>query len=241
MAVKNYWLAIVTGFLICVNSAILPAQAEEVVEINSVKAVVTGPTTALAGTPVILDAVASKADMVRWVLPPRLDINVDKCDSRLFFVPAEEGQISFILVAVRFNPNITVDAVVHTVTVRLDGEDDDDRPTLPVPIPVLADFVEKTARELNDRNTAKNLADNLEKALVHIKTSSTLAVAKAVTRIAVEGALSQRRGDSSRVDWLNGWRRPVDAKIQEINPDNIASYAACIEQVIIGLRSSISN
>lgn len=206
------------------------------VEPKLVSAVITGPHEASVSEPVILDASSSTADIVRWVYPKELKPDIDKCGTRLLFVPQEQGKVTFSLVAIKFVPTIEVSLATHDIVVGSPGGEI----PAPVPVPGLVSFVAETTAELNDEPTVKSLINHLEKAVAHIKTSNNLDVAKAVLRLAVEVALSERKGDSTRVDWLNGWRRPVDAKIQEINPGNVVSYASCIEQVITGLRSTIS-
>ena len=52
---------------------------------------------------------------------------------------------------------------------------------------------------------------------------------------AIESALAKRRGASVNVNWLDGWRRPVNEKLKEINAADLPTYRAAMRAVAVGL------
>ena len=95
----------------------------------------------------------------------------------------------------------------------------------------LAKLSADLARQIDDRPTQVALAKTLAVRLW----ATDLETAKSEVQSRIKEVLLAREGDSLQKDWLNGWRRPVQAEIAKIDELTFAAYELAIKQVAMGL------
>ena len=89
------------------------------------------------------------------------------------------------------------------------------------------------ARRLDDEPTQTAIASNLIDA--EVSSAEDFAAAKLLSQNAIETALSARTGPSKYKDWLNGWRRPIQAEMKRLEIDTLEEYSPAIDSVVQGL------
>jgi hypothetical protein len=222
-----------------------------------VRAIIDGPATGNPGDLIVLNGMNSVGDGHRWVIPEGLQTLA--CGTagpgQLAFASGRAGSYTFGLIVA--DKQAEIDYVTHTV--KIGGSlpqpppTDPDQPDLPIPdpepeqptpVPGL-EQIEKLSREsaarLADADTAKGLADAImatERAIDAMCKSGQcpgLAATKAMMVAAIERRLSERRGRSLSVNWLDGWRKPINEAINRLNAVDVPSYRAIMRAVAVGL------
>lgn len=127
-----------------------------------------------------------------------------------------------------------------------DPPDDPTDPPEPVPVPVL-DGLRKLSAEsaarLNDSPTAKALAAAIRSTDAELEAMCArgqcpgLPAAKSAMVAAIEQTLLLRPGKSRMVNWLDGWRVPINQRLSEINAVDVPTYRAAMRAVAEGLSS----
>lgn len=117
-------------------------------------------------------------------------------------------------------------------------------PIDPVPVPVLEGLTKlsaESAARLNDSPTAKALAAAIRSTDAELEAMCSrgqcpgLNAAKAAMVAAIERTLLLRGDASRRVNWLDGWRVPINQRLQDINPADVPTYRAAMRAVATGL------
>lgn len=222
---------------ICLMCACLPAFAE-------VKAVIEGPETAKPGDLVVLSGKASIGDGVLWVSPE--GVQTLTCSEReLAFAVGTPGRYRFGLIVADTEANI--EYTTHTVVIGTPQPGPDPKPD-PQPTPgeydSLREMSLQNARRLADADTARGLADAIRKAEAEVgamcarNQCPTLPGAKAYVVQAIEAQLARRAGPSLRVDWLNGWRRPMDQSFSSVTVATVEQYRAAMRAIATGLEQA---
>jgi len=213
------------------------------------KAQIDGPETQQAGNLVVLNSVASISDALEWVIPDSLAGRYIRTGEQLAFSVRESGTFTFHLVAVTVDEtnSADIDVATHTVTIT-DGfgdpcpdpgqpptdPDEPEQPDQPEPdFDGLRKLSADAAGRLNDPKTAKQLVSVLR----GIKLAE-LPVMRATVRGGIEAVLLGRDAESQQKDWLEEWRKPVDAAIEVETPEQ---YLAALKAIAAGLDESPSN
>lgn len=89
------------------------------------------------------------------------------------------------------------------------------------------------AGNVDDQPTRMALADALGADL-----EGDLTAMKATVQTAVEDVLLERRGESLKKDWLNGWRRPLSQEMVRLEVQTDDQYREAIRQIVVGLRKT---
>lgn len=217
-------------------------------------AIIDGPKTGRVGDLIVLDGSQSVGDGFRWIVPEGLQtLNCGQGGpGQLAFASGKAAAYTFTLIAA--DKEASIDYVTHTVTITgglqptptPDPEPDPvpDDPT-PTPVPVL-EQLEKLSREsaarLADEVTAKGLADAILATDAQIESMCAsgqcpgLSAAKQMMVVAIERRLLAREGASRNVNWLDGWRKPINEAISRLNAVDVPSYRAVMRAVASGLR-----
>ena len=110
-------------------------------------------------------------------------------------------------------------------------------PTPDVPVSAIAERAAALADAVNDPATRKDLADTL--AGLDLSAATSYPEAAATVNRAIEGpggVLARRRGVSLKRDWLDGFRRPMQAAVIEAGAAGLPEYLTAIEAIVEGLR-----
>lgn len=215
---------------------------------GDVSAVINGPKEARVGDLVVLSGRDSVGDNVKWVQPQRIQTLLCGDGLDLAFATGTPGTYSFILIVA--DKEADIDYVQHTVVVRGGVTDPDPDPNPdpdpdPTPPPPSLDELRKISQEaagrLNDSETSTGLAAAIRMAVDSLESRCDagqcpgLDECKRVMVGAIEARLLLRKGASRSVDWLNGWRVPVNAKMKEINAADVPTYLTAMRAVALGL------
>ncbi len=212
-----------------------------------VKAVITGPAQGNPGDLVVLDGGQSTGDGHRWIIPEGLQTLA--CGTvgpgQVAFASGKAGTYTFGLIVA--DKEAAIDYVTHTVTIKgsLPQPDPDPIPDPePTPVPELKQIETlsmESAAKLADATTAKAI----QAAIVGVEKEIDLMcsrgqcpgleTAKAMMVAAIESTLNARSRTSLKVNWLDGWRRPVDAAIKRLNAADVPAYRAIMRAVAAGL------
>lgn len=203
-----------------------------------VKAVIDGPETAAAGDLVVLSAEAAIGDGLKW-LPPAGIQTLTCAERELAFAIGRPGKYVFGLIVA--DTTAAIDYVEHVVTI---GGQVDEPPEEPTPgrFDALLRLSAERSAALGDPVTATRLSAAIAAAAEGIRQlcdagqCPTMAKAKAMAVDEIEATLATRTGDALRVDWLNGWRRQINAALLQLNLVDVKNYAAALTAVSIGLR-----
>jgi hypothetical protein len=200
----------------------------------------------------------SIGDGHRWVIPDGLQTLA--CGTagpgQLAFASGRAGSYTFGLIVA--DKEAAIDYVTHTV--KIGGSlpqpppTDPDQPDLPIPDPDEPDQptpvpgleqIEKLSMEkaaaLVDSTTAKGLADaimNTDRAIEQMCAGGQCPGLPAVKQLmvaAIEQRLNARRGASLNVNWLDGWRKPINEAINKLNAVDVPAYRAIMRAVAVGL------
>lgn len=108
----------------------------------------------------------------------------------------------------------------------------------------LARISREAASKLNDPSTALALAAAINETATSIDQQCQsgqcpgLAQCKAMMVTAIEGRLLMRTGSSLNVDWLNGWRVPINNALKSLNTSDVPTYLASMRSVASGLKAN---
>lgn len=210
-------------------------------------ATIKGPTEGRQGDLIVLDGAESVGDGFRWISPE--GIQTLNCGNggpgQLAFASGKAAKFTFTLIAADKEANI--DFVTHTVTIGTPAPvPDPNPPDDPTPVPsldALRDLAKERAMGLSDKETAKGLAqailavDAKAEELCSTGQCPGLAQLKAMMVAAIEQRLQQRKGSSLLVNWLDGWRKPVNDAIVKLNIVDVPTYRAAMRAVAVGLDS----
>lgn len=209
----------------------LPAWAQP-------KAVIEGPAEADPGDLVVLRGTESTGDGFRWVMPEGLGY-LQCSPLEIGFASGTPGQYTFWLIAA--DTEAAIDYTQHTVTIGEPPPDDPGQPGDPPPddpAPAPPQGIEQLSRQqaeaLNDPRTSAALSAAINGALVELEGMCRrgqcpgLATAKSVMVSTVQRTLARRQGASQLVNWLDGWRVPMNAALEPIQmvPDYLAAMRA---------------
>jgi hypothetical protein len=226
-----------------------------------VKAVIDGPSTGNPGDLIVLNGVNSIGDGHRWVIPEGLQTLA--CGTagpgQLAFASGRAGSYTFGLIVA--DKEAAIDYVTHTVKIGgslpqppptdpdqpdlpIPDPDEPDEPDQPTPVPGL-EQIEKLSMEkaasLADSTTAKSIAQGILEVDRQIEVMCSrgqcpgLASVKQMMVATIEGRLLGRRGASLNVNWLDGWRKPINEAINKLNAVDVPSYRAIMRAVAVGL------
>jgi hypothetical protein len=213
-----------------------------------VKAVIDGPKQSSPGDLIVLDGSKSVGDGHQWVIPE--GIQTLACGSagpgQLAFASGKAGTYTFALIVA--DKEAAIDYSTHTVTISgslPDPKPDPDQPG-PTPVPELDQLKKlsmETAARLADTVTAKSIGNAILAVEAQIDLMCNrgqrpgLDTAKAMMVSAIENTLNARPRTSLKVNWLDGWRKPIDAEIKRLNPKDVPAYRATMRAVAAGLNS----
>lgn len=230
--------------LIFVALLCVPSLAE-------VNAVIDGPETGNPGDLIVLDGGQSTGDGHRWIIPEGLQTLA--CGSagpgQLAFASGTAGAYTFGLIVA--DKEASIDYVTHTVTIAgslpvpdPDPTPDPDPDPTPTPVPEL-EQIEKLSAEsaarLADSTTAKSIAEAITLVETEIDAMCSrgqcpgLDATKSMMVAAIERKLLERRGASRSVNWLDGWRKPINEAISRLQITDVPTYRAVMRAVAAGL------
>lgn len=238
----RYWLAIVLSL------SFGPWAIAEV------SAVIDGPTEGRTGDLVVLSGEQSVGDGYRWIPPPGLQtLECQGAARQIAFASGRSGQFTFTLVLADTEANIAY--ATHTVAISSSGEQpapgpDPDPGPEPDPEPEPGNYEGirrlsmESAEALADRATAQSLsaairaADEAMEQLCRTGQCPGLAAAKQMMVAAIERSLLLRAGNSRRVNWLDGWRRPLNEALGQLPLDTVPAYRAAMRAAALGLSQA---
>lgn len=216
-----------------------------------VKAVINGPEEAKVGDLIVLSGRESVGDNMQWVQPQKIQTLLCGDGQDLAFATGTPGTYQFILIVA--NKEAEIAYVQHTVKVtgQIVTEPDPDPkpdPEEPTPPPTdlqkLVEISKAAADNLRDNATRQALANAIRETanLIDNKCAAGqcpgLVSAKNSMVMAIETTLLRRSGTSRSVDWLNGWRVPINAQLKIVNTADVPSYLAAMRAVALGLAGS---
>lgn len=117
-------------------------------------------------------------------------------------------------------------------------------PPPPPPPPISQDLVDisrRAAAALNDRETSAGLATTIRTTIAGIEQQCAtgqcpgLDAVKASMVRAIESRLATRTGASRDIDWLNGWRVPINKALQDASTRDVPAYLSAMKAVATGL------
>jgi len=210
------------------------------------KAVIDGPTSGATGDLVVLDGSQSVGDGHKWVMPAGLQTlgcDVATGVGQIAFASGRPGAFTFVLIVA--DKTAAIDYVTHTVTIGGSGPvDPPDPPDVPTPVPdlkKLEDLSYESASRLADAATAKGLADSILAVDAQIAGLCArgqcpgLQSAQSMMVSAIERRLSERRGASLNVNWLAGWRKPINDALAKLQGVDVPKYQAAMRAIASGL------
>lgn len=219
---------------------------------GEVKAVIDGPDTAAPGDLVVLSGTQSIGDGFRWVAPDGIaTLNCSVLE--LAFASGTPGKYTFQLIAA--DTEAKIDHTTHTVEIT--GWDDRPGPGPdppdpdPEPEPPAGDYEhierasQSSAERLNDIETAGRLARAIQGEIAELEGMCKrgqcpgLAQAKAEVVAVIRAALAMRQGNSRNVDWLGGWREPMNSAIDRENITLVNNYLAAMKAAARGLAAAV--
>lgn len=207
---------------------LLPSQG-----IGEVVAVIKAPTRVNIGDLVVLDSSESRGDNQIWIVDPKAEGRYLELEKRIVFAIGTAGNYEFQLIVADTSANI--DQVKHVVQV---GEvtappvtpappTPPNPPTPPAPPSdtSVLDAVRAATKAINDPQTAQAL----RQALISLPEKTPGAVQDKIAEV-----LLTRSPESQKKDWLELWRKPVNAAIEKAQ----MPYEQAVEQIIKGLETS---
>jgi hypothetical protein len=226
-----------------------------------VRAVIDGPATGNPGDLIVLNGMNSVGDGHHWVIPEGLQTLAcgNAGPGQLAFASGRAGSYTFGLIVA--DKEAAIDYVTHTVRIggslpqppptEPDQPDlpipDPDEPEQPTPVPGL-EQIEKLSMEkaaaLADSTTAKSIAQGILEVDRQIEVMCSrgqrpgLPAVKQMMVATIEGRLLGRRGASLNVNWLDGWRKPINEAINRLNAVDVPSYRAIMRAVAVGLTKA---
>ena len=224
------------------------------VALADVQAIIDGPTSGNAGDLVVLDGSKSVGDGWKWLLPDglqTLSCGANDTPGQVAFAVGRPGKYTFALILA--DKNAAIDYVSHTVVIggTLPGPEPDPTPDPepdpqpePTPVPELERLERlstESAARLADAVTARGLAEAIMSVERQIEAMCAagqcpgLSAAKAMMVGAIERRLLARTGSSRNVNWIDGWRVPIDTRIKSLNPQDVPTFRAMMRAVAAGL------
>ena len=206
------------------------------------RAVINGPMTGATGDLIVLDGSSSVGDGHKWVMPANLQTLGcgDVGPGQVAFASGKAGVYTFALIVA--DKTAAIDYVTHTVTIGGTTEPDPtDPPDVPTPAPELEKLSFESASRLADATTARGLADAIMavdsqiESLCSAGQCPTVSTAQSMMVNAIERRLLARTGASRNVDWLNGWRKPVNDALGKLTAVDLVKYRAAMRSVAAGL------
>ena len=211
-----------------------------------VKSVIDGPKQGNPGDLIVLDGSKSIGDGHRWVMPAGLQTLACGATGpgQLAFASGKAGTYTFGLIVA--DKEAAIDFATHTVTITgsLPDPTPDPDPPGPTPVPELEKLEKlsmETAAKLADVNTAKAISaailavDQQIESMCNSGQCPGLDTAKLMMVVGIENALNARPRPSLKVNWLDGWRRPMDSAIKSLNPKDVPAYRAAMRAIASGL------
>jgi hypothetical protein len=101
----------------------------------------------------------------------------------------------------------------------------------------IAPMAKRLADGLNDQPTREKLATAYESTVYNLTAAEDLESAGDIVKHAVLQVWPTRTGDSLRVDWVNGFQRPLQTEFNRLEIGSIKQYQDSILEVIKGLKS----
>ena len=215
------------------------------------EAKISGPATAKTGDLVVISASESTGKAFKWVMPEGL-ATLSCSELEFGFASGTPGVYTFTLIAA--DTEGTGDKIsIATHTVKVGGAvvvppADPDEPDRPTPTPGdyegLRKLSKDSAARLADATTAKALSTAIQAESVRITElcergqCPTLDGAKRFMVIAIENSLNSRVGNSRNVNWLDGWRKPINDALKNTNTSTVESYLAAMRAIAVGLSES---
>lgn len=214
-----------------------------------VKAVIDGPDESRPGDLIVLSAMQAQGDGIRWIAPD--GVATLTCSEReLATAIGTPGRYTFTLIVA--DTEARIDYATHTIVVgklepRPDPIPDDpvepDPPDVPNPgkFEQLRKLSAERSASLGDPETAAGLAAAIRATDAQMEQMCKsgqcpgLAAAKMMMVSAIEQRLAQRRGTSVAVNWLDGWRKPMDSALKQINAADVPTYRAAMRALATGL------
>lgn len=215
-----------------------------------VQAVITGPTEARVGDLVVLSGRESGGDNFKWVEPQKIQTLLCGDGKDLAFATGTPGSYQFMLIAA--DKQADIHYTQHTVIVRgtLPPEPTPEPEPIPSPEPTpppanmqeLVKISRDAAAKLNDAPTARAIATAIQQAATDIESGCKsgmcpgIDLAKSKMVKAIELALLARTGNSRNVDWMNGWRVPINAAVVRLGLNDVPSYVTAMRAIAVGLN-----
>lgn len=211
------------------------------------KAVIEGPTRGATGDLVVLDGSSSTGDGHKWIMPAGLQTLGCEAGAgvgQIAFASGRPGVYSFTLIVA--DKQAAIDYAIHTVTIGSGTGPVDPGPIDPTPTPVpdlnkLEQLSYESASRLADATTARGLVDSILgvdaqiSSLCSRRLCPTLQDAQAMMVSAIETRLLERTGVSRNVNWLAGWRKPINDAIARLQNVDVPKYQAAMRAVASGL------
>lgn len=211
-----------------------------------VKAVIDGPKQSSPGDLIVLDGSKSLGDGHRWVIPEGIQTLAcgNSGPGQLAFASGKAGTYTFGLIVA--DKEASIDFVTHTVSISGTLPDPKPDPDDPGPTPVpelerLETLSMETAAKLADVSTAKAISmailavDQQIESMCKSGQCPGLETSRAMMVAGIENALNTRPRTSLKVNWLDGWRKPMDSAIKSLNTKDVPAYRAAMRAVASGL------
>jgi len=207
------------------------------------KAAISGPAVGNPGDLIVLTSAGSVGDNMVWVIPEKLQVLTCDAQSQIGFASGTPGVFVFQLIVA--DKNADIDWIKHTVTIGTAPDDPTDPtdptdPDDPTPAPDLDELTELSKRYAPiDAPTASLIKNFINQTTANLAAlcaagqCPTMPSAMDAYQRTIANALGSRpRGSQS--NWML-WRAPIEARIQEYNPQTIDALSAVMTAVAKGL------
>lgn len=206
---------------------------------GEVKAVIDGPEKIEFGSLLVLSAKESICDNHEWIVDSKFNtpVRVDKQAKELWSGLPGPGIFEFTLIVT--NKDAEIAFTRKTVEVTLPSWLGPPKPPIDPPKPPilpnseLKTETEKLTKAVNDKEGTSKLIYQLDALL-----SSSEEITPIRLQKVFDDFLLKRTGESAKKNWIDSWRKPIDALIG-INLQKGILLKDCVSQIAEGLRSSL--
>lgn len=217
------------------------------VSLAAPRAIITGPKEGATGDLVVLSGAQSQGAGYRWISPEGLQTLQCGSEGReIAFASGTPGRYEFILVVA--DADALIDYARHTVTIGTPGpgpdpdpEPDPDPQPEPGKYEALRQLSHDSAARLGDKDTAAGLSAAIMAVDATIERACEagqcpgLDVAQRMMVQGIESRLLVRPPASRGINWLDGWRKPVNDSLKQLNLRTVPEYRAAMRAAAVGL------
>lgn len=221
---------------------------KSVLRTDAPAAAITGKEAANVHELVVLDSTGSVGATTVWVWDKAgYGFDVLECSGKLAFAPPTPGRYVFWLVAAsEGRVAVAAHAVVVGGKVPIDdggggtGGDEGGDAAFDEAVEAMAARYTILSTELNDPPTAKNIAAEWRAVSGAVRGSPDMATVNQHLRGAFEKAMAARTGLSRYVDWLNGFRVPLNKDLELLQAKGLLDTPARVDTLIQAVARAIS-